>query len=146
MPRPLAIAAITALTTALSVADVAASSVAWGVSVNLPGVVVRAGAPAFWGPGVAVAPVAVGPWATPMPAPMAVVPAPVVLRPPVVVPAPVWTVPFPVAVPVAVPVAAPVPVFVPRVVRVTVAPHAPIRRAVVPAPVRYRPGPHAVRY
>ena len=142
MPRPLAIAAITALTAALSVADVAASNVAWGVSVNLPGVAVRAGAPAFWGTGVAVGPVAVGPWATPMPAPMAVVPAPVLVPPPVVVRAPAWTVPFPVAVPVV----APVPVLVPRVVPVVAAPYVPIRRAYVPAPVRYRPGPRAVHY
>ncbi len=145
MPRPLAIAAFTALTAALGAADVAASSVAWGVSVNLPGVAVRAGAPASWG-----ARVAVGPWVTPMLAPVAVVRPTVVVPAPVVVPPPVWTVPFQVAVPavvpVAGPVAAPVPVLAPRIVRVTVAPRVPIRRAYVPAPVRYRPGPHAVRY
>jgi len=129
MPRPLAIAAATALTVALAAAEVAASGVAWGVSVNLPGVAVRAGAPAFWGAGVAV-----GPWAPPIVVPYAVVP------PPIVVPVPVWTAPFPVGV------AVPVPVLVPRVARVAVAPYVPIRRAYVPAPVRHPPRLRAVHY
>ena len=133
MPRPLAIAAATALTVALAAAEVAASGVAWGVSVNLPGVAVRAGAPAFWGAGVAV-----GPWAPPIVVPYAVVP------PPIVVPVPAWTAPFPVGV--AVPVAVPVPVLVPRVARVAVAPYVPIRRAYVPAPVRHPPRLRAVHY
>ncbi len=129
MPRTPALAALTALAAALSAADVAAANVAWGISVNLPGVAVQAGAPAFR--------VAVVPWAMPVAAPVAV------MAPPLpVVAVPAWTVP----VSVAAPVAMPLPVVVPRHHRVKVVPYAPIRHAYVPAPWRHPPGPRAVHY
>lgn len=119
-----------------------ASSVAWGVSFNVPGVAVNVGAPAYWGPawGAHRRPVGPRPWVAPYVAPFPVMAAPV---------APVVAVPFlgayatPFAAPVGVPWAAPFPVFVPRAVAVPVARH---RHVVVAAPALRPPMPRLVRY
>jgi hypothetical protein len=119
-----------------------ASSVAWVVSFNVPGVAVNVGAPAYWGPawGAHRRPVGPRPWVAPYVAPFPVIAAPV---------APVIAVPFvgayatPFAAPVGMPWAAPFPVFVPRVVAVPVARH---RHVVVAAPALRPPMPRPVRY
>ena len=124
-------------------AAASAGSVAWGVSVDVPGVAVNVGAPGVLGPRLA-APTAGRsgrrPWVAPYVAPSPVIAAPV---------APVVAVPFlgayatPFAAPVGVPWAAPFPVFVPRAVAVPVARH---RHVVVAAPALRPPMPRPVRY
>jgi hypothetical protein len=143
MTRALVTAAALALSAlVLPAGGASASSVAWVVSFNVPGVAVNVGAPAYWGPawGAHRRPVGPRPWVAPYVAPFPVMAAPV---------APVVAVPFlgayatPFAAPVGVPWAAPFPVFVPRVVAVPVARH---RHVVVAAPALRPPMPRPVRY
>jgi hypothetical protein len=140
MTRALVTAAALALSAlVLPAGGASASSVAWGVSFNVPGVAVNVGAPAYWGPawGAHRRPVGLRPWVTPYVAPFPVIAAPVVAVPFVGA----YATPF--ATPVGVPWAAPFPVFVPRVVAVPVARQV---YRVVPAPVLRPPVPRPVRY
>jgi hypothetical protein len=140
MTRALVTAASLALSALmLPAGGASASSVAWGVSFNVPGVAVNVGAPAYWGPawGAHRRPVGPRPWVAPYVAPFPVMAAPVVAVPFVGA----YATPF--AAPVGVPWAAPFPVFVPRVVAVPVA--RPVYR-VIPAPVLRGPVPRPVRY
>jgi hypothetical protein len=143
MTRPLVTAAALALAAVvLPVGGATASSVAWGVSFNVPGVAVNVGAPAYWGPayGVYRRPVGPRPWVAPYAAPYPVVAAPIA---PAVAVSYFGAYPIPYATPIGVPYAAPYPVVVPRVVPLPVVRYgyrvapAPVLRAPMPRPVHY---------